>query len=274
MQIRNIMSEDLVTIDKDQNILDGLKLLRKNNISRLPVINTNQDNERELVGIVSERDIAKKLGSSKTNNLTPAKLHISSVMVKDVEAVDESMNLADVANIMLDNGIGSVPIESNDVMVGIVSKADFVDLCTGRAYDKVKVEDVMTEDVITVSTEDRLVHARRTIIDNKIGRLLVTDEDNGLVGIITSKDIIRALMDFKKKTPEKYQKTQIKNIYVKDIMSTAVSGISKDASISEVAGLMKETGFNGYPVTDENNNVVGIITQTDLLALVADIESE
>ena len=132
----------------------------------------------------------------------------------------------------------------------------------------------MTEDVITVSTEDRLVHARRTIIDNKIGRLLVTDEDNGLVGIITSKDIIRALMDFKKKTPEKYQKTQIKNIYVKDIMSTAVSGISKDASISEVAGLMKETGFNGYPVTDENNNVVGIITQTDLLALVADIESE
>jgi CBS domain-containing protein len=57
-------------------------------------------------------------------------------------------------------------------------------------------------------------------------------------------------------------------------MSTAVSGISKDASISEVAGLMKETGFNGYPVTDENNNVVGIITQTDLLALVADIESE
>ncbi|MGN0094224.1 MAG: HPP family protein [Methanobrevibacter sp.] len=274
MQIRNIMSEDLVTIDKDQNILDGLKLLRKNNISRLPVINTNRDNERELVGIVSERDIAKKLGSSKTNNLTPAKLHISSVMVKDVIAVDESMNLADVANIMLDNGIGSVPIESNDVMVGIVSKADFVDLCTGRAYDKIKVEDVMTEDVITVSIEDRLVHARRTIIDNKIGRLLVTDEDNGLVGIITSKDIIRALMDFKKKTPEKYQKTQIKNIYIKDIMSTAVSGISKDASISEVAGLMKETGFNGYPVTDENNNVVGIITQTDLLALVADIESE
>ena len=273
MQIKNIMSEDLITIDKDQNLLYGLKLFRKNKISRLPVINTNKDNEKELVGIVSERDIAKKLGSSKYEKLSPSALHISSVMVKDVITVDETMNLVDVANIMLDKGIGSVPIESDGIMVGIVSKADFVGICSGKAYEKYTVEDIMTNDIISVSIDERLVHARRVILDNHIGRLLVT-EDNELAGIITSKDIIRCLIDFKKHTPDKYQKSQIKNLYVSDLMSGNVETVSKDESIVDVANKMLETGYNGYPVVDENNKVIGIITQTDLLALVADLESD
>ena len=40
MQIKNLMSEDLITVDKDQKLSDGLKLLAKNDVSRLPVINT------------------------------------------------------------------------------------------------------------------------------------------------------------------------------------------------------------------------------------------
>ena len=59
MQIKNLMSTALITIDKDQSLADALKLLRKNKVSRLPVLNN-----KELVGIVSERDIANKLGYS------------------------------------------------------------------------------------------------------------------------------------------------------------------------------------------------------------------
>lgn len=133
MQIKNLMSEDLITVDKDQKLSDGLKLLAKNDVSRLPVINTNKDHQRELVGIISERDVADKLGSSKYENMPASRLHISSVMVKDVISVVETMDLADVANLMLENGIGSVPIVSDDdMMVGIVSKADFVTLAVGR----------------------------------------------------------------------------------------------------------------------------------------------
>ena len=117
MQIKNLMSEDLITVDKDQKLSDGLKLLAKNDISRLPVINTNKDHQRELVGIISERDVADKLGSSRYENMPASRLHISSVMVKDVISVVETMDLADVANLMLENGIGSVPIVSDDDMM-------------------------------------------------------------------------------------------------------------------------------------------------------------
>lgn len=272
MQIKNIMSEELITIDKDQNLSDGLKLLRKNKVSRLPVINTNANNEKELVGIVSERDIAYKLGSSKIDKLSPSKLHISSVMVKDVIAVDEDMDIGEVANVLIDNGIGSVPIESNETMVGIVSKADFTSLCVSKPYEKYTVEELMTTDIISVSSEDRLIHARRQLIDNKIGRLLV-NEDNDLVGMVTSKDVIRALLNFKKYTPEKHQQAQIKKLLVKDFMSNNIDTISKDATIYELASKMVETGYNGYPVVNENNQVVGIITQTDLVKLVAQLEN-
>ncbi|MBE6505483.1 MAG: CBS domain-containing protein [Methanobrevibacter sp.] len=266
MQIKNLMSTSLITIDKDQSLSDALKLLRKNKISRLPVLNN-----KELVGIVSERDIAKKLGSSKYESMPASRLHVSSVMVKDIISVPQSMRLAEVANIMLENGIGSVPVMEDDKMVGIVSKADFITLAIDGEYEKICTKEIMTKDVISVSPSERLVHARRVSIDNKVGRLPVMDDEE-LVGMITSKDLMRAFIDFRKNVPEKYQKSQIKEVLIEYIMSTNPRVVSKDTPISEVSKIMMETGFNGLPVV-ENDKVIGIITQTDILRLISKLEA-
>ena len=266
MQIKNLMSTALITIDKDQSLADALKLLRKNKISRLPVLNN-----KELVGIVSERDIAKKLGSSKYESMPASRLHVSSVMVKDIISVPQTMRLAEVAKIMLENGIGSVPVMDEDKMVGIVSKADFVTLAVDGEYDKICTKELMSKDIKSVSPSERLVHARRVSIDSKVGRLPVIDDET-LVGMITSKDLIRAFIDFRKKVPEKYQKSQIKEVLVEDIMSTNPRFVTKDTCISDVARIMMETGFNGLPVV-EDDVVVGIVTQTDILRLIAKLEA-
>ena len=266
MQIKNLMSEDLITIDKDQNLSDALKLLRKHNVSRLPVTNN-----KELVGIISERDIANKLGSSKYESMPASRLHISSVMVKDVFTVPETMQLGDVAKLMLDESIGSVPVMCEDKMVGIVSKADFVTLAVGIAFDKITVKEIMSKDLIVVSPSERLVHARRLMIESHVGRLPVV-EDDGLVGMITSKDLMRAFIDFRKNVPEKYQKSQIKEVLVEDIMSSNPQYVSKEMSITEVSNIMIETGYNGLPVVEEGK-VIGIITQTDILRLIQKLES-
>ena len=267
MQIKNLMSEDLITVDKDQNLSDALKLLRKHNVSRLPVTNN-----KELVGIISERDIANKLGSSKYESMPASRLHISSVMVKDVITVPETMQLDEVARLMLENGIGSVPVmDEDDKMVGIVSKADFVTLAVGIAFDKITVKEIMTKELVVVSPTDRLVHARRQMMEAHVGRVPVVDEED-LKGMVTSKDLMRAFIDFRKKVPEKYQKSQIKEVLVEDIMSSNPTVTTKDATISEVAKVMMDTGYNGLPVV-EDDNVVGIITQTDILRLIEKLES-
>ena len=267
MQIKNLMSEDIITVDKDQNLSDALKLLRKHNVSRLPVTNN-----KELVGIISERDIAAKLGSAKYESMPASRLHISSVMVKDVITVPETMQLDEVARLMLENGIGSVPVmDEDDKMVGIVSKADFVTLAVGIAFDKITVKEIMTKELVVVSPTDRLVHARRQMMEAHVGRVPVVDEED-LKGMVTSKDLMRAFIDFRKKVPEKYQKSQIKEVLVEDIMSSNPTVTTKDATISEVAKVMMDTGYTGLPVV-EDDNVVGIITQTDILRLIEKLES-
>lgn len=266
MQIKNLMSEELITVDKDQNLTDALKLLRKHNVSRLPVTNN-----KELVGIISERDIANKLGSSKYESMPASRLHISSVMVKDVITVPQTMQLGEVAKIMLDKGIGSVPVMDEDKMVGIVSKADFVTLASGIAFDKITVKEIMSKDLIVVSPTERIVHARRQMIEGHVGRLPVVD-DGKLVGMITSKDLMRAFIEFRKSVPEKYQKSQIKDLLVEDVMSLNPTFVSKDMTITEVSEIIMETGYNGLPVVDGDEGI-GIITQTDILRLIEKLES-
>ena len=272
MKIKNIMSENVVSIDKNLNICDCLRMMYKDNLSRIPVTSTNE-NKKVLVGIISEKDIADKLGSAKYGNMAPSHFHVSTVMVKDLITVDEDDELTDVAKILIEKNIGAIPVLSDGEMVGIVTKSDFIYLCKAKAYEKISVKDIMTSDIISISADDRLIHARKVIMDSKIGRLLLT-EDNELAGIITSKDIAKAFVSFRKHTPDKYQASQIKELIAGDFMSTNVETISQDATIPQLADAMIETGYNGYPVVDYDDQIIGIVTQSDLLKLIYEIETQ
>jgi CBS domain-containing protein len=206
-------------------------------------------------------DLKNKALQNIAKNLVDKQLEIFAANKKDLLE----------AKIMLEKGIGSVPVMRDGEMVGIVSKADFVTLAVGIAFDKIAVKEIMTKDVVSVAPTDRLVHARRQMMDANVGRLPVIDDEE-LVGMITSKDLMRAYIDFRKNVPEKYQKTQIKEIFVEDIMSSNPSYVSKEMSITEVSKIMMETGYNGLPVVEEGK-VVGIITQTDILRLIEKLES-
>ncbi|MDR2830516.1 MAG: CBS domain-containing protein [Methanobrevibacter sp.] len=272
MNVKNICSHDLVFIDKDRNICDGLRLMRKKKISRLLVINNNKN---KLVGIVTEKGIAIKLGSLKYENLAPSHFHISTVMTKDILSVEEDTNITDVAKTLVDNHIGGVPVYSSGELFGIVTKSDLIDTCKGRAYERIPVEEIMTKDIISLSVDDRLVHARRLILDFNIGRVLIKDEDE-LVGVLTSKDIANAFISLKKKkkkkVPETHQKARIKNLLVKDAMTSNLEKINSSTSIAEVADKMLDMGFNGLPVVNDENEVIGLVTKTDLLSLIIDLE--
>lgn len=273
MKIKNLMTEDLVTIDKDQNLSDAIKLLSKHKISRLPVLNTNQENQKELVGIISERDISKEIGSSKFEKKPISSIRVSSVMTRDVIKVSEDRDLIDVADLMLENSIGSVPVmDADDKLVGIVSKADFLTLANGKAFDKIPVKDVMSKNITSVNPSERVVHGRRLMLDEKVGRLPVIEDDK-LVGIITSKDLIKLFIDVKKNVPDNHQKTKLKEVLVEDIMSPNPLSANENESISKVDNLMLETGFNGLPIINNDDVVVGMITQTDILKLLVYLES-
>ena len=271
MHIKDIMSKEVVDIDKDQNIHDALKLMEKNKISRLLVVNGHGRNNKELVGIITEKDIASRLGSSRYGNLSPSHFHVSTVMSSDLITVESNETLGKAAKLMLDNQIGGIPVVDEDKLEGIVTKSDFVKICKGVPYKSTSIEDKMEKDVMIVNPQDRLVHARRMIIDEDVGRLLVMNEGN-LEGIITAKDIACSMMSFRKLVPDKYQSARIRNLLIEDVMTQNVRTIPITYTIADASSIMMEEEISGIPVVDESNEVMGIITKTDLIRFIIDLE--
>lgn len=270
MHVKDIMSREVFSVDKDQNIKDALKIMKKHNISRLPVLNTNTDKVKEMVGIMTEKDIARRLGSSRYGNLAPSHFHISTVMTEHPLTTESTRSIGTAAQLMIENNIGGIPVVDEGQIKGIVTKTDFIKTCKGRTYQEVTVRDRMTADPVVVSSQDRLVHARRMIFDEDVGRLLVMEDDE-LEGIVTAKDIANSMISFRKIVPDKYKPARIRNLLVEDIMTQNVKTVSGDASIEEVSSIMVENDFSGLPVV-ENGNVVGVITKTDLMKLIVEIE--
>jgi CBS domain-containing protein len=270
MHVKDIMKEEIVHVDKDQNIQDALKLMKKHKISRLPVVNMNDGNIRELVGIVTEKDISIKLGSSKYGNLPPSHFHVSTVMKQEPIVVQKNENIGKAAKTMIENKIGGMPVVDDCEIVGMLTKTDFLEICHGKPFNATNITERMKSDIITVSPSDRLVHARRCLIDKEIGRLPVVEEDM-LQGILTAKDVAMAMISFKKIVPDKYKTARIRNLLVEDVMTQNVKTIDGTSTLDDAATFMLENRFSGIPV-EVDGALVGIITKTDLMNFVVELE--
>ena len=266
MTIDKVMAKDIVTVRKDQTVSDALKLMRKHKISRLPAISSKTN---ELVGIVTEKDIATKIASAKYEEVPLSHMRISTIMTGDVITGAPSDSKVKILKLMVDNHIGGIPIIDDNDIVGMVTKTDFLRNVDTKPYDETPIKDIMTNRVITVSPDDRLVHARRLMIDNDVARLVVVN--SGLImGIITAKDMAKTIVEFKERVPEKYQHTQIRNLFVQEVMSQTIETTTKDATIAQVANIMVSKEFSGMPVSDHKNKVQGIVSKSDILRYVYD----
>lgn len=266
MTIDNVMAKGIVTIRKDQTVTDALKVMNKHKISRLAVISPKTD---ELVGIITEKDMATKIASAKYEEVPLTHMRISTIMTDDVITADVTESKVQVLKKMVDNHIGGIPILDGEEIVGMVTKTDFLKDVDTDAYTKTPIKDIMTRRVITVNPDDRIVHARRLMIDNSVARLVVVDSGT-IAGIITAKDMAKTIIEFKKRVPEKYQHSQIRNLFVQEVMSQTIETTTKESSIAEVADIMVEKEFSGMPVSDDSNKVQGIVSKTDLLRYIYD----
>jgi CBS domain-containing protein len=271
MHVKDLMAKDLLVVDKDQNIHDVLKLIKKQKISRLPVINTNHNHQKELVGIITEKDIAFRLGSSKYGNLAPSHFHVSTVMTPNPVTVESDSNVVTAAKLMLEHNIGGVPVLEGGELRGMLTKSDLLSTFQGRPFSEMTIKERMKTDFISIGSQERLVHARRLIFDEDVGRLPVLD-DGELEGILTAKDIALSMISFRKVVPDKHQPARIRNLLVEDVMTQNIKTINQNAVVSEAATMMLENNFSGLPVVDDDDKMVGLITKTDFLDLMVEME--
>ena len=257
MKVNSVMSEPF-KVHKSDKISHAMDLMDKHNTRRLLVINGD-----ELLGIITMRNIARKLGTWKTSNLPASSLHVAAATTDLFTRVYPDMSTEDAITLMDRKGGVLVITDNNDVLGWVTPNEILKHVRVEKGY----AAEIMKEP-ITISAGDRVSHARRIMLDNDIGRLPIV-ENGDLVGIITERDVARALMNFRYLVPDNQQDMRIRNLIVGDIMTRNVKSVKTNTPISEVISTLINENIGGVPVLNLKDEVVGVISRRGIIRYLA-----
>ncbi|MHA1378719.1 MAG: CBS domain-containing protein [Candidatus Helarchaeota archaeon] len=262
MKTGDIMEKNIrkISIDKDQLLIDAIELMRKQNSSILLCINDNK-----LAGILTERELADRLGSSKSKSMKTSSLHVSTSMYYKPKVVSPNTDLSECAEIMLREELSGIPVVENGDPVGLITYNEMTQIC--QKLDDIPLNKIMSKKPITISIDDRLIHARNLLFDKNVSVLPVLD-GRKLVGVISEGMIARAFATFRDKVPSRYQDERLRHILVSDAMKRNPPTLKEDNSVGEAAKLMLEDGMRAIPIINDQNKLVGIVSKTDMVKLV------
>jgi len=118
VRIEELMTTGVIALKESDTVGKAEAQMRAADIRHLPVV----DAGHHVVGIVSDRDLARLLGSSRGKQK-----RIGEIMTREVLTVRPEMPAHRAAEIMLDRKIGALPVVGDDgVMIGIVTETDFL----------------------------------------------------------------------------------------------------------------------------------------------------
>jgi CBS domain-containing protein len=257
MKVKDVMTEDVIFVDKDVELKYVLKLMKKHEITKIPVVE-----DKKLIGIITDNKIAFKLGSIRSRGVPASRLHASSVTDKEIDIVSPDTEIEAILKKVGEPGATMLPVVENEKLVGVVTKADLLPLVDCNK----KLKEIMQKKLHTISPDDRVIHARRMMIDENVARLPVVDQGT-LVGIISDTEITFALASVKRSISLGRQKHALDELRVEDVMKTPTIWTEPGMTASEAAKVMIKNNIGSLPLI-ENNKIVGIITRTDLIKTI------
>lgn len=147
-------------------------------------------------------------------------------------------------------------IERDD-LEEIVSRANLQ--AQRRQWADVHCEDIMSRDVVTVRDTESVETVWIRLSRHKVKALPVTNTAHQLVGIVSLHDFFLSHTD---QTLRKLAPGRL----VSDIMTTSVSSVYPDQPIADLVPAFSDGGLHHMPVVNAEGHVVGMVTQSDLVA--------
>lgn len=132
-----------------------------------------------------------------------------------------------------------------------------------------RVRDVMSREVHTVGRNDELAIADALMKQERVRHLPVLDEDGEVCAVVSQRDLFRGALLRALGFGSRAEDLMLKQVPVKEAMSTDVLTTPPDTPVADAARLMIERKIGCLPVI-ENGKLVGIVTETDFVRLVAE----
>lgn len=119
MEVRDVMTKDVVSISPDASIYEAARKMRDENIGSLLVLD-----HKKLVGIITDRLIALSVVAEGSD---PKKARVKDFMLESEVSLAPDMDLRKAAMILQELQIRYLPVISNDEVIGILSVSDIAD---------------------------------------------------------------------------------------------------------------------------------------------------
>ena len=137
INVRDVMTKDVLSITKYESIVRVAKILSEKNISGLPVV----DKDNKVIGIISQADILSMVGVSREHTfkdllrymlgepLPQRKIgdHVGDIMTSPAFTIKPDANIAEVVRIMADKRVRRLTVvDEKNTLIGIITRADIL----------------------------------------------------------------------------------------------------------------------------------------------------
>ena len=258
-------SSPVITVKPESSIFDALLQMQTNFVKHIVIAVKNIP-----VGIVTERDINRFLGDDKTAHALD-EIPIKHVMQKNVISISDGTadHFDQCAARMETFKIGSVVlVDDNGELIGIVSRTDLTKSYASVFGGRYLVKNFMNKKVVTCRKTDSLKFALSLMNKNQVSRLVVTDEDGIPVGLISTNNLLTHSDYFTKgntRSRDYLLPISREKFTVKDLLADQLLTVNEEEDLAMAASKMIKNKIGGIPVVNSKNNLVGIISKTDVV---------
>jgi len=130
-----------------------------------------------------------------------------------------------------------------------------------------KIDEIMTTDLITIPPDENLATARSLMHDHRIHHLPVVDDDERLVGLLTLTNVLAATDSVLR---DKDKRLHAKDVIVEDIMVRDLATVDERASLRQAALFLEKHKIGCLPVVTDKK-LRGIVTDTDFVAVAINL---
>ena len=131
---------------------------------------------------------------------------------------------------------------------------------------RMKVKDLMSTDLVTLTEDETLADAQRCMARGRIRHLPVV-RDGQLVGLVTHRDLLSASFSIFAEVEANEQRRVFATVPVVEIMHRDVVTVSSDLGASQAARILLENKYGCLPAVGEGGELLGIVTEADFLRL-------
>ena len=225
-------------------------------------------------GVISEREVLQSHVEDDAKVAALMKPSRSSPAPK----VDRNEGVRETARILIESNAKVAPVFEDGDLWGVITDDAILEAVLDN-LDALTVEDIYTDDPITLTEDDGIGRAINQLREHGISRLPVLNENGYLTGVVTTHDIADFVIreNHSTTTGDRVGDSQrMLDVPVYDIMNSPVRTTTLDATAKEAVEQMLEADYAGLMVTpdDDDRVVIGIITKTDVLRALTFTEEE